>query len=167
MQKLLVLLVPGQTVTCLHTNRPGHIWTTLYLLLFHCSNGFLKASQCYVIRTLPVFGSLRFRKKKRLAGPRSVETIMTVVTVIERRFRNWSSSTSNSWGPRCKFEPRFHLRRLMFWRNFPTLGQFAVCPTLPLPIAYGRIHYSLIVILPPYAMQLETLIPSFGWPISE
>jgi hypothetical protein len=21
---------PGQTVTCLHTNRPGHIWTTLY-----------------------------------------------------------------------------------------------------------------------------------------
>jgi hypothetical protein len=22
---------PGQTVTCSHTNRPGHIWTTLYL----------------------------------------------------------------------------------------------------------------------------------------
>ena len=22
---------PGQTVTCLHTNRPGHIWTTLYI----------------------------------------------------------------------------------------------------------------------------------------
>jgi hypothetical protein len=23
---------PGQTVTCLHTNHPGHIWTTLYLV---------------------------------------------------------------------------------------------------------------------------------------
>jgi hypothetical protein len=23
---------PGQIVTCLHTNRPGHIWTTFYFL---------------------------------------------------------------------------------------------------------------------------------------
>ena len=23
----------GQTVTCLHTNRPGHIWTTLYIAI--------------------------------------------------------------------------------------------------------------------------------------
>ena len=27
----VVQIWPGQTVTCLHTNRPGHIWTTLYL----------------------------------------------------------------------------------------------------------------------------------------
>jgi hypothetical protein len=25
----VVQIWPGQTVTCLHTNRPGHIWTTL------------------------------------------------------------------------------------------------------------------------------------------
>ena len=28
----VVQIWPGQTVTCLHTNRPGHIWTTLYFL---------------------------------------------------------------------------------------------------------------------------------------
>jgi hypothetical protein len=27
----VVQIWPGQTVTCLHTNRPGHIWTTLYI----------------------------------------------------------------------------------------------------------------------------------------
>jgi hypothetical protein len=27
----VVQIWPGQTVTCLHTNLPGHIWTTLYL----------------------------------------------------------------------------------------------------------------------------------------
>ena len=26
----MVQIWPGQTVTCLHTNSPGHIWTTLY-----------------------------------------------------------------------------------------------------------------------------------------
>ena len=35
----VVQIWPGQTVTCLHTNSPGHIWTTLYLFsvsqLFH------------------------------------------------------------------------------------------------------------------------------------
>ena len=28
----VVQIWPGQTVTCLHTNSPGHIWTTLYNL---------------------------------------------------------------------------------------------------------------------------------------
>jgi hypothetical protein len=27
----VVHIWPGQTVTCLHTNSPGHIWTTLYM----------------------------------------------------------------------------------------------------------------------------------------
>jgi hypothetical protein len=27
----VVQIWPRQTVTCLHTNRPGHIWTTLYI----------------------------------------------------------------------------------------------------------------------------------------
>jgi hypothetical protein len=27
----VVQMWPGQTVTCLHTNSPGHIWTTLYI----------------------------------------------------------------------------------------------------------------------------------------
>jgi hypothetical protein len=27
----VVEIWPGQTVTCLHTNSPGHIWTTLYI----------------------------------------------------------------------------------------------------------------------------------------
>ena len=30
----VVQIWPGQTVTCLHTNSPGHIWTTLYLCCF-------------------------------------------------------------------------------------------------------------------------------------
>jgi hypothetical protein len=29
-QYKVVQIWPGQTVTCLHTNRPGYIWTTLY-----------------------------------------------------------------------------------------------------------------------------------------
>ena len=32
----VVQIWPGQTVTCLHTNSPGHIWTTLYV----CSDAF-------------------------------------------------------------------------------------------------------------------------------
>jgi hypothetical protein len=27
----VVQIWPGQTLTCLHTNSPGHIWTTLYI----------------------------------------------------------------------------------------------------------------------------------------
>jgi hypothetical protein len=30
MEYKVVQIWPGQTVTCWHTNRPGHIWTTLY-----------------------------------------------------------------------------------------------------------------------------------------
>jgi hypothetical protein len=30
----VVKIWPGQTVTCLHTNSPGHIWTTLYMRCF-------------------------------------------------------------------------------------------------------------------------------------
>jgi hypothetical protein len=37
----VVQIWPGQTVTCLHTISPGHIWTTLY---FHCSTSFLLLS---------------------------------------------------------------------------------------------------------------------------
>jgi hypothetical protein len=33
----VVQIWPGQTVTCLHTNRPGHIWTTLYIKDSYCS----------------------------------------------------------------------------------------------------------------------------------
>ena len=40
----VVQIWPGQTVTCLHTNSPGHIWTTLYLL-----DGRLKATFWNVI----------------------------------------------------------------------------------------------------------------------
>jgi hypothetical protein len=32
----VVQIWPGQTVTCLHTNSPGHIWTTLYILCDLC-----------------------------------------------------------------------------------------------------------------------------------
>ena len=32
----VVQIWPGQTVTCLHTNRPGHIWTTLYVCKYVC-----------------------------------------------------------------------------------------------------------------------------------
>jgi hypothetical protein len=32
----VVQIWPGQTVTCLHTNSPGHIWTTLYF--FPCNS---------------------------------------------------------------------------------------------------------------------------------
>jgi hypothetical protein len=30
----VVQIWPGQTVTCLHTNSPGHIWTTLYFRFY-------------------------------------------------------------------------------------------------------------------------------------
>ena len=30
----VVQIWPGQTVTCLHTNRPGHIWTTLCVYVY-------------------------------------------------------------------------------------------------------------------------------------
>jgi hypothetical protein len=30
----VVQIWPGQTVTCLHTNSPGHIWTTLYIYIY-------------------------------------------------------------------------------------------------------------------------------------
>jgi hypothetical protein len=33
----VVQIWPGQTVTCLHTNSPGHIWTTLYIELQPCN----------------------------------------------------------------------------------------------------------------------------------
>jgi hypothetical protein len=34
----VVQIWPGQTVTCLHTNSPGHIWTTFYnTVLQNCS----------------------------------------------------------------------------------------------------------------------------------
>jgi hypothetical protein len=39
----VVQIWPGQTVTCLHTNRPGHIWTTLYLS--HTVNVYHKSTQ--------------------------------------------------------------------------------------------------------------------------
>jgi hypothetical protein len=32
----VVQIWPGKTVTCLHTNRPGHIWTTLYINSLSC-----------------------------------------------------------------------------------------------------------------------------------
>jgi hypothetical protein len=32
----VVQIWPGQTVTCWHTNNPGHIWTTLYFIRFLC-----------------------------------------------------------------------------------------------------------------------------------
>jgi hypothetical protein len=32
----VVQIWPGQTVTCLHTNSPGHIWTTLYVTEKDC-----------------------------------------------------------------------------------------------------------------------------------
>jgi hypothetical protein len=31
----VVQIWPGQTVTCLHTNNPGHIWTTLYIYYWY------------------------------------------------------------------------------------------------------------------------------------
>ena len=39
----VVQIWPGQTVTCLHTNNPGHIWTTLCNnFFFHGNNGFVE-----------------------------------------------------------------------------------------------------------------------------
>jgi hypothetical protein len=38
----VVEIWPGQTVTCLHTNSPGHIWTTLYITGF-CVRKFERA----------------------------------------------------------------------------------------------------------------------------
>jgi hypothetical protein len=41
----VVQIWPGQTVTCLHTNSPGHIWTTLYYM-FACVRRRVRACVC-------------------------------------------------------------------------------------------------------------------------
>jgi hypothetical protein len=40
----MVQIWPGQTVTCLHTNSPGNIWTTLYIACLVCEG--LRTSHC-------------------------------------------------------------------------------------------------------------------------
>ena len=40
----MVQIWPGQTVTCLHTNSPGHIWTTLYIYQSNTGNLFILVS---------------------------------------------------------------------------------------------------------------------------
>jgi hypothetical protein len=40
----VVQIWPGQTVTCLHTNSPGHIWTTLYMPRFWLQESESKSS---------------------------------------------------------------------------------------------------------------------------
>ena len=50
----MVQIWPGQTVTCLHTISPGHIWTTLYLLCHQrCRNYNIKP---IYMRQVPYWG---------------------------------------------------------------------------------------------------------------
>jgi hypothetical protein len=54
----VVQIWPGQTVTCLHTISPGHIWTTLYMFNFissdHENATLLHRFICFVLH-LPSF----------------------------------------------------------------------------------------------------------------
>ena len=45
----VVQIWPGQTVTCLHTNRPGHIWTTLYVCMHSNMSVFQRRMNCSVV----------------------------------------------------------------------------------------------------------------------
>ena len=60
----VVQIWPGQTVTCLHTNRPGHIWTTLYLLcVFSLIYSLIKQNKrIYDIQKSTVFQFYLFRQ---------------------------------------------------------------------------------------------------------
>jgi hypothetical protein len=49
----VVQIWPGQTVTCLHTNRPGHIWTTLYLSSFCSFNALDSYSEGFGLESCP------------------------------------------------------------------------------------------------------------------
>jgi hypothetical protein len=64
----VVRIWPGQTVTCLHTISPGHIWTTLYIydhtIILRCK---VKLSYYRPGRALGVTGGWRSRISRQLA----------------------------------------------------------------------------------------------------
>jgi hypothetical protein len=49
----VVQIWPWQTVTCLHTNSPGHIWTTLYLFDTHTTSKIVLSLLLYCWQFLP------------------------------------------------------------------------------------------------------------------
>jgi hypothetical protein len=54
----VVQIWPGQTVTCLHTNSPGHIWTTLYIKRIYLCTLCTTYVQTYALNTLIFFRHL-------------------------------------------------------------------------------------------------------------
>jgi hypothetical protein len=66
----VVQIWPGQTVTCLHTNSPGHIWTTLYV---HCP--------FFILCRLITLFSVRFTTTNRFLGPFAKRRNATVSVV--------------------------------------------------------------------------------------
>ena len=54
----VVQLWPGQSVTCLHTNSPGHIWTTLYVFRTLLALFFLSFFLSFIPSFLPFFFSV-------------------------------------------------------------------------------------------------------------
>jgi hypothetical protein len=54
----VVQIWPGQTVTCLHTNRPGYIWNTFYMFLISLGvklNSIFCNTKAYKISMQPLF----------------------------------------------------------------------------------------------------------------
>jgi hypothetical protein len=55
----VVQIWPGQTVTCLHTNRPGHIWTTLYITKSPCwDTNCCTSAHTYALLYITIQGSV-------------------------------------------------------------------------------------------------------------
>jgi hypothetical protein len=51
----VVQIWPGQTLTCLHTNSPGHIWTTLYICtLAELITGGLRNWICHQVNLISI-----------------------------------------------------------------------------------------------------------------
>jgi hypothetical protein len=51
----VVQIWPGQIVTCLHTNSPGHIWTTLYFMISVQATNDFEGKQSFLWRDVCVF----------------------------------------------------------------------------------------------------------------
>ena len=108
----VVQIWPGQTVTCLHTNSPGHIWTTLYItirrthpaeLLFPSDQLVADAASCitqhlhfltgFLTRDLSsqAASDVRFRPQSHRDRPCSI--YVSLMITIEEYYSNMTSET--------------------------------------------------------------------------
>jgi hypothetical protein len=89
----VVQIWPGQTVTCLHTISPGHIWTNLY---------FLKNLKIWIS-----WKSLQWEPSCSMRTDRQLDTTKLIVA-----FRNFANAPKNVSGHPATVVVRFRLQHL-------------------------------------------------------